>query len=111
MKEKFGCRKVVDGNACRKEIWRNDLCDWWDNPYCEACESNIPIKVKPMQWIKMKENPPVEDMEILFVADEDITDERIGIACPESRVVILKRTDMSFDDVKYWIPIPEIPEE
>lgn len=112
MKEKFGCRKIhSDGRQCRKEIWRDNLCDWWDFPFCDECLLGRPLNVEQMNWINMRENPPIEDQEILFIADEDITNERIGMAFPESRIVILKRTDISFDDVHYWLPIPEMPKD
>lgn len=64
-----------------------------------------------MKWISMEENPPTYVQEILFIADESITDERIGIACADIETVLLKRTDISFNKIKWWFPIPPDPEE
>lgn len=55
----------------------------------------------------MDELEPWEEGEILFVAKDGITDERIGIVVPAQRIVVLKRTDISFDDIEKWLPIPE----
>ena len=62
-----------------------------------------------MNWIKMTDKEPPEG-EVLFVANSEKTNERIGWAIPENRYIVLHRTDISFDDVYYWIAIPEIPQ-
>ncbi len=64
-----------------------------------------------MEWINMKEAPPLDDQEILFITDEDITDEKTGIALANSEIILLSETDISFDNVKYWFPVPPRPEE
>jgi len=58
-------------------------------------------------YTDMKFHEPQDIQEILFKAKPGITQERIGIADPEFRLVIVKNTHLSFDDILYWIPIPE----
>lgn len=62
-----------------------------------------------MNWIDMKSQEPQTECDIYFVADEDITDEKVGLAIPEHRLVILRRTDISFDDISHWIALPDAP--
>jgi hypothetical protein len=62
------------------------------------------------EWIKMTDQEPLEG-DILFHCYGNLTSERIGLAIPDSRVVLLKRTDISFSDIKYWIQIPDHPDE
>lgn len=61
-----------------------------------------------MEWIKINDRLP-EDGEILFIAKDGITTERIGIVVSEMKLILLKRTDISFDNILYWFPIPEAP--
>lgn len=59
------------------------------------------------KWKLMSDEKPIA-CEILFIAKHDITDERIGIAVPDSGIVLLKRTDISFDNITHWMQIPEV---
>ena len=52
---------------------------------------------------------PKEEQEIYFIAKDGITDEKLGIAIPESKIVLLKITDISFDELKCWYPLPNPP--
>jgi hypothetical protein len=62
-----------------------------------------------VKWISMKDFPPTESGEILFIAKDEHTDERIGIAIPDHRYVILRRTDIDFKYIDWWLPIPKPP--
>ena len=59
------------------------------------------------EWISMKDEEPSQEGEIIFISEK--TDERIGIALPERKMVLLKRTDLSFDEIEYWMPLPQMP--
>lgn len=61
-----------------------------------------------MKWNLMHEIEPTEEGEILFYSHE--TEERIGIVVLENKTVLLKRTDLSFDDIIWWLKIPKEPE-
>lgn len=64
------------------------------------------------EWIKMADAEPLqEDREIFFISKTGISDERIGIAIPEQRAVILRRTDISYDQISHWFYLPFEPEE
>jgi hypothetical protein len=62
-----------------------------------------------MTWTHISNRHPVEGR-IVFIARPRLTDEEIGIAVPEQEIVLLKRTDMAFSDLLYFIEIPEPPE-
>lgn len=62
------------------------------------------------RWINMLEKDPDDDSEIIFIAKDGITNERIGIVVKDKRLVILKRTDISFDSILFYIQIPILPE-
>jgi hypothetical protein len=63
-----------------------------------------------MEWISIEDRfPEIHDQEILFIAKEGITHERIGIAIPSFRYILLKNTDISFDEITHWMPIPSFP--
>ncbi len=64
-----------------------------------------------MEWINIDYNQPHEECEILFIAKHGITDERIGTAIPDLQIVILSHTEIDFDDLLYWIKIPEPPKD
>lgn len=76
---------------------------------CVTCGRLVITKTLPpgAHWIFMKDLEPTEEGVIIFKSD--CTDEQIGIVIPESRMVILKRTDLSFDDIEYWMEIPKEP--
>jgi len=78
---------------CGGQIW----------PVCEDCQGG--------EWRRMNVDSPKKDSEILFVAKEGLTEERIGKAIISSRIVFLRRTDISFDQILWWMNIPESPEE
>ncbi len=61
------------------------------------------------EWISMKDFPPPNEGRILYKADECGDECGIGIAIPEMRRVFLKCTDLSFDDITWWYPIPSRP--
>jgi hypothetical protein len=63
------------------------------------------------EWIKTKDNPPTEEGEILFIPKDNITEERIGIVIPGERYALLRRTDIDFKDIEYWMPIPRDPRD
>jgi hypothetical protein len=81
---------------------------------CKRCDRLLGIskveviQVKP-EWIKMSQIFPLEEGEILFISKANLTEERIGIAIPDKNMVLLKRTEISFDDVVYWLSIPKSP--
>ena len=62
-------------------------------------------------WIKASERLPEKEQEILFIAKDGLSDERIGWAYPQRQVVLLTRTDVGFEDLLYWMPIPARPNE
>lgn len=79
---------------------------------CATCGRIVVTRTLPplLQWTFMKDEEPQErDCEILFIAKDGITDERIGIILPDCDRVILKRTDISFSDIKCWMYVPEAP--
>jgi hypothetical protein len=78
--------------------------------YCKNITGNNIIKVVEFScWKRMKDNPPTKDGEILFVAKEGITSQRFGTVYICARMVLLRNTDVSFDDIIYWMPIPKPP--
>ncbi len=62
-----------------------------------------------MKWLEMDMFPPLSEQEVLFIAEDGISNEKIGIAVPEKKIIILRRTEISFSDVLYWLPIPKLP--
>lgn len=62
-----------------------------------------------MEWINMKDKPPTESGEVLFIPKNGVTGERLGIAIPDQKYVLLKRTDIAFNDILWWLPIPKPP--
>jgi hypothetical protein len=69
-----------------------------------------PIAGRMMEWISMRDNPPTEAGEVLFIPKDGLTDERLGIALPHEKYVLLKRTDVAFKDIDWWMPVPKTPE-
>lgn len=61
------------------------------------------------EWIDATKHLPTEECEIFFIAREDVTSECIGLAIPESQIVLLKHTDMPFSELRLWMPLPKIP--
>ena len=58
----------------------------------------------------MKIEEPKKEIEITFYPYSiHLTNARFGIAIPEKRIVILNRTEISFDDIQYWMKIPALP--
>ncbi len=62
-------------------------------------------------WYAMDDYQPEVSQEILFITRDGITEERIGMVLPESKIVFLKRSSISFEDILYWLPIPKDPRE
>lgn len=60
-------------------------------------------------WIDASEHLPKKEGEIVFMARFGLTIERIGIALPESRIVLLSHTEIDFADLLAWFPMPELP--
>jgi hypothetical protein len=60
-------------------------------------------------WRAMDACWPLQECEILFIAKQGMCSERIGIAIPERRMVLLSHTDIDYDDILYWIQIPRDP--
>jgi hypothetical protein len=75
---------------------------------CKAIgyDNNI-ITIDP--WLKILDQEPDDDCEILFVARDGLTEERIGITSKTSRLIFLRHAEISYDDVLYWMKIPELP--
>lgn len=62
-----------------------------------------------MEWIDAKRQLPTESGDILFIARDELTDERIGITVTDAQIVLLRHTDFNFSELLYWIPIPRDP--
>ena len=62
------------------------------------------------EWMDAKKYLPEEPCEILFIAEEGVTDERTGIFDPVINMVLLKHTDFPANKLLWWIRIPEIPQ-
>lgn len=62
------------------------------------------------EWIVMAAQPPKVEGYILFVPQEEPGEFYSGLAIPDKGYVLLARTDLSFSQILYWMPIPEIPE-
>jgi hypothetical protein len=81
--------------------------------YCKECKNTIGTKVEKfipcVYWIRMSGEQPKEDGEILFIAKDGITIERVGTVLPKMKIVLLEHTDIKFDDIIYWLPIPKRP--
>jgi hypothetical protein len=59
----------------------------------------------------MNLNQPKFKKDVYFYPKKGITDERIGIAIPEQKTILLKRTEISFDDVLLWVYLPQDPHQ
>jgi hypothetical protein len=77
---------------------------------CVVCGQLVNVKSQSSKgWIPIEDLEPIEDGEILFVAKDGVTEERIGWAVPEDKMVILNRTDIHFESILCWMPIPASP--
>lgn len=59
-----------------------------------------------MEWIKMQDEHPDDGDEIIFIAKEGKTTERIGIY--NKGIIMLRRTDLYAADVLFWCAIPKM---
>ena len=77
---------------------------------CVTCGRIVCTKALPamLEWVKMTDQEPPEG-NILYISKEEATEPQMGIACPEARAVLLRRTDIEFEDILYWSQIPEVP--
>lgn len=80
---------------------------------CVICArlANFIVMPKASEWINAKESLPDKEQEILFIAKDGYTDERIGWAYPQTRTILMRRIDIGFDDLLYWMAIPRRPDE
>ncbi len=77
---------------------------------CGRLVNQIIMRKEP-EWLSMKDSIPNKEQEIMFIAKDGISDERMGWAYPQTLTVLLRRTDIGFEDLLYWLPIPARPNE
>lgn len=74
---------------------------------CVDCGRLVVDRVlKCSEWIDMRNQSPTQSGEILLISD--YTGERSGIVCDDLETVLLRATDLSFDQIDWWMPFPSV---
>ena len=76
---------------------------------CFVDDNGKRLDTSILPWKEMASCWPVDECEVMFIARDGMCSERLGIAIPERRIVLLSHTDIDYDDILFWMEIPPDP--